>query len=99
MPDTSNIAINQSTAPMMMTQIQTDTNNLMTEMEAKYSELSALIVNSKGDFIDALKVQIESEREMIRAAADFFQTLIQMMQAADEDFNKLDTTYAENKIN
>lgn len=99
MPDTSNIAINQSTAPMMMTQIQADTNNLMTEMEEKYSELSALIVNSKGDFIDALKVQIESEREMIRAAADFFQTLIQMMQAADEDFNKLDTVYAEDKIN
>lgn len=99
MPDTSNIAINQSTAPMMMTQIQADTNNFMAEMEGKYSELGALILNSRGDFIDALKVQIESEREMICAAADFFQTLIKMMQAADEDFNKLDTTYAENKIN
>lgn len=99
MPDTSNIAINQSTAPMMMTQIQADINNLMTEMEGKYNELAALIVNSKGDFIDGLKVQIESELKMIRAAADFFRTLIQMMQAADEDFNKLDTAYAENKIN
>ncbi|MCH5258787.1 MAG: hypothetical protein J1F18_03485 [Lachnospiraceae bacterium] len=99
MPDTSNIAINQSTAPMVMTQIQTDANSLLTEMEGKYSELAALIVNSKGDFIDALKVQIESELEMIRAAADFFLTLIQMMQAADEDFNRLDASYAERQIN
>ncbi len=56
------------------------------------------IANSKGDYIDALKVQIASEQQIVISACSFFQTLVQMMQAAEADFGSLDQEYAEEKI-
>lgn len=94
----NDIAIDKETAPSRMDEILTETETLLTDMDAGYSELASSIVNSKGDFIDALKEQITGEQEVVRAACDFFQTLIQMMQAAETDFETLDDAYAEEKI-
>ena len=92
------VAIDKESAPARMAELFSETESLQTEMEAGYSELAGNITNSKGDFIDALKVQISSEKKMVSAACEFFKTLIQMMQAAETDFGTLDQKYAEEKI-
>lgn len=92
------IAIDQQLAPARMAEILAETESFLADMEAGYNELSGSIVNSKGDFIDALKEQIVKEEELVRAACEFFQTLLQMMQAAETDFGTLDQAYAQEKI-
>ncbi|MBD5395735.1 MAG: hypothetical protein HDR71_16065 [Lachnospiraceae bacterium] len=92
------IAIDKASAPGRMAQIQSETEGFLSEMEGGYGELLGSISRSKGDFIDALKVQINSELEMVRGTCDFFLTLLQMMQAADTDFGTLDDAYSKEKI-
>ncbi|MBD5456186.1 MAG: hypothetical protein HDR23_06895 [Lachnospiraceae bacterium] len=92
------IAIDKASAPGRMAAIRSETESLLAEMEGGYGELLGSISHSKGDFIDALKVQINSELEMVRGACDFFLTLLQMMQAADTDFGTLDDAYSKEKI-
>ena len=94
----SDVAINKESAPARMAEILSETDSLLADLEAGYNELAGSIVQSKGDFIDALKEQIKSEQEVIRLACSFFQTLLQMMQAAEADFGTLDQKYAEEKI-
>lgn len=98
MADNGNIIVDQDVAPVTMEGIQLEANQFLLDMESGYSELADTIVKSEGDFIDAFKVQIDSELEMVRAACDFFNTLLLMMQAADEDFTTLDNNYAQDKI-
>lgn len=94
----SNIAIDQNSAILTMAEIRSETEQFLAEMESVYGELAALFEKSEGEFITALNVQIGKEQEMIRAACDFFQTLLDMMDAADTDFDKLDDNYAREKI-
>lgn len=98
MPDNSNIAIDQNTAVSAMAEIRSETERFLSEMESEYSALSSLFAKSEGDFITALKAQLSMEQEVIHAICDFFQTLLDMMYAADTDFNQLDSDYAEEKI-
>lgn len=99
MAGTSDIAINKDMAPILMAQIQSENEQFLTQMEGEYTALINSFSVSEGDFIDALKVQIEEELNVIRTASSFFETLVQMMQAADADFGSLDNTYAQEKIN
>lgn len=94
----SNVAIDQNTAVLTMAEIRSETEQFQAEMDSAYGELSGLFEKSEGEFITALKVQINAHQEMIHAACDFFQTLLDMMNAADTDFNKLDDNYAQEKI-
>ncbi len=94
----NNVAINKETAAATMGEILTEAEGLLTELEDGYTALAGSIANSKGDYIDALKVQIASEQQIVISACSFFQTLVQMMQAAEADFGSLDQEYAEEKI-
>lgn len=99
MADNSNIVVDSNVAPVTMSGIKLEAEQFLLDMESGFSELTDTIVNSEGDFIDALKAQINGELEMVRAACAFFDTLLLMMQAADEDFATLDSNYAQEKIN
>lgn len=94
----NNVAINKETAAATMGEILSETDELLVELEDGYTALAGSITNSKGDYIDALKAQIAKEQEIIISACSFFQTLIQMMQAAEADFGSLDQEYAKEKI-
>ena len=93
-----NVAIDQNSAVATMAEIRSETEQFLTEMDSSYSELSGLFAKSEGEFITALKAQLSIEQEVIRAICDFFQTLLDMMNAADSDFSKLDDEYAQEKI-
>ena len=99
MPGNSNVAIDKNTAVLTMAEIRSETEQFRSEMESAYSELSGLFVKSEGEFITALKEQLNIEQEVIYAICDFFQTLLDMMNAAEADFSKLDSEYAKEKIN
>lgn len=99
MPGDSNIAIEKNTAVLTMSEIRSETEQFLAETEGAYSELLGLFVKSEGEFITALKEQLNMEQEVIRAICDFFLTLLDMMNAAEADFSKLDTEYAKEKIN
>ncbi len=94
----NDVAIDKQIAPARMEEILSETENFLAEMDEGYNALAAGITHSKGDFIDALKIQIASEQEVIKAACSFFQTLLEMMQAAETDFGTLDQEYAKEKI-
>lgn len=98
MPKNSNIAIDQNKAVLTMAEIRSETDQFLSEMESSYSELSGLFAKSEGEFITALKAQLSMEQEVIYAICDFFRTLLDMMNAADSDFSKLDSDYAQEKI-
>ena len=98
MSNTSDVAINKDMAPLLMAEIQAENEQFLSQMEGEYEELANSFSVSEGEFIDALKAQIKAELEVIRAASSFFQTLVQMMQAADSDFGALDNAYAQEKI-
>lgn len=98
MPKNSNIAIDQNKAVLTMAEIRSETEQFLSEMESAYSELSGLFVKSEGEFITALKAQICMEQEVIHAVCDFFQTLLDMMNAADSDFSRLDSDYAQERV-
>lgn len=94
----NNVAINKETAAATMGEILSEADGLLAELTDGYAALAGSIANSKGDFIDALKVQISKEQEVVLSACSFFQTLLQMMQAAEADFGSLDQEYAKEKI-
>lgn len=94
----NNVAINKETASARMGEILSETEGFLAEMEDGYTALAGSITHSKGDYIEALKAQIASEQEIVRSACSFFQTLLQMMQAAETDFGRLDQEYAKEKI-
>lgn len=98
MSNISNVAIDKDTAPLLMSEIQSENEQFLSQMEGEYEALANSFSVSEGDFISALKVQIAAELEIVRAASSFFETLIQMMQAADADFGALDNAYAQEKI-
>lgn len=93
-----NIAIDQNSAVATMAEIRSETEQFLTEMDSSYAELTGLFAKSEGEFITALKAQLSVEQEVIHAICDFFQTLLDMMNAADSDFSKLDDDYAQEKI-
>ena len=93
-----NVAIDQNSAVATMAEIRSETEQFLTEMDSSYSELTGLFAKSEGEFITALKAQLSIEQEVIHAICDFFQTLLDMMNAADSDFSKLDDDYAQEKI-
>ncbi len=99
MPGDSNIAIDKNTAVLTIAELRSETEQFMSEMESAYSKLSGLFVKSEGEFITALKEQINIQQEVIQAICDFFQTLLEMMTAAEADFSKLDDGYAQKTIN
>lgn len=99
MPGDSNVAIDKSTAVAEMAAIRSETEQFQSEMESAYTELSSLFVKSEGEFITALLEQLNMEQEVIRGICDFFLTLLDMMNAAETDFSKLDGEYAKEKIN
>lgn len=99
MPGDSNVAIDKSTAVAEMAAIRSETEQFQSEMESAYTELSGLFVKSEGEFITALLEQLNMEQEVIRGICDFFLTLLDMMNAAETDFSKLDGEYAKEKIN
>ncbi len=98
MPGNSNVAIDKNTAVAEMAAIRSETAQFMSEMESAYTELSRLFVRSEGEFITALKEQILMGQEAVRAVCDFFLTLLDMMDAAEADFSKLDDEYAKENI-
>lgn len=98
MPGDSNVAIEKNTAVLTMSDIRSETEQFLTETESAFNELSAMFAKSEGDFITALKEQLNMEQEAIRAICDFFLTLLDMMNAAEADFSKLDNEYAKEKI-
>lgn len=93
-----NIAIDQNSAVATMAEIRSETDQFLSEMDSSYAELTGLFEKSEGEFITALKAQLSVEQEVIHAICDFFQTLLDMMNAADSDFSKLDDDYAQEKI-
>lgn len=94
----SNVAIKKSVSTARIAELSAETETFFAEMETGYNELAGMIMKSKGDYVEALKIQINNELELVRVACDFFQTLLQMMQKADEDFTTLDTAYSKTKI-
>ncbi len=94
----NNVAINKETACARIGEIFSETEGFLAEMEDGYAAFAGSITYSKGDYIEALKIQIASEQEMIWSVCSFFQTLLQMMQAAESDFDRLDQEYAKEKI-
>ncbi len=98
MPGNSNVAIEKNTAVLTMADIRSETEQFLAETEGAYGELLGLFVKSEGDFITALKEQIHMEQEVIHAICEFFLTLLDMMNAAEADFSKLDSDYAKEKI-
>ena len=93
-----NILIDQAAAPVRMAEIKSETEQFSLDMESQYTEMIQSISHSEGDFIEALKIQMEKELEIVRAACSFFTTLIEMMQAAETDFGALDAGYAQEKL-
>lgn len=99
MPGNSNVAIDKNAAVAEMAAIRSETEQFLSEMESAYAELSGLFVKSEGEFITALIEQLNVEQEVMSAVGDFFLTLLDMMNAAEADFSKLDGEYAKEKIN
>ena len=93
-----NVAIDGAVATSRIAEIYAETESFFSEMESGYTKLSESIIESQGEFIEAIKIQINNEWGMVSAACDFFKTLLQMMQKADEDFEALDEAYAKTKI-
>ncbi|MCM1268433.1 MAG: hypothetical protein NC302_11055 [Bacteroidales bacterium] len=98
MPGNGNVAIDKNTAVSTMAALRSETEQFLSEMESGYRELSALFVKSEGEFITALKEQLQVEQEVVCAIGEFFLTLLEMMNAAEADFGKLDNDYAQEKI-
>ena len=64
----NNVAINKEAAAATMGEILTEAEGLLTELEDGCTALAGSIANSKGDYIDTLKVQIASEQEIVISA-------------------------------
>ena len=95
MSEIGNIAIHQGRSTSEIGQLMSQSANLLSEAQSGYAALSASLSHSKGDYIDALKEQIDGEMQVVTAVAGFFQELLQNMQAASTDFSSLDQNYVE----
>lgn len=93
-----NIDINKGTVDAQIAKIVSDTNTFLTDIASEYEAVAATLSRSQGDFIDALKVQLSCEAEILQEAGNFFKTLVDMLQAAKSDFESLDTSYSDTKI-
>lgn len=98
MSASNNVAIEKEKAVLTMSEIRSETEKFLAETESAYSEIAGLFVKSEGEFITALKEQLNMEQQVVRAICDFFLTLLDMMNAAEADFNKLDRRYARGKM-
>lgn len=95
MGDIGNIAIDKGRATSEIGQLMSQSMNLLSEAQSGYTALAESLSHSKGDYIDALKEQINGEMQVITAVSSLFQELLQNMQAASTDFSSLDQNYVD----
>ncbi len=95
MSNIGNIAIDKGKATSEIGQLMSQSANLLSDAQSGYAALAASLSHSKGDYIDALKEQINSEMQVVAAVAGFFQELLQNMQSASADFSSLDQDYTD----
>lgn len=93
-----NVAVSKSQAVSQMEKIRTDADTFLTDMEEAYTALKDGLADSQGDFVEALKVQIDSEKAVMEETVLFFKTLLTMMNRAEEDFETVDEKYATGKM-
>ena len=89
-----NIKIATSIAVSQIDKISADVDTFLTDTETSYDALKDTFVNSQGDFIAGLKLQLDSEKALIQESATFLKALLAMMKSAEADFETADNTYA-----
>ncbi len=95
MTEKKSIAIDTQKAPERMLEISSEIDTCWEDAQTGYEELNNKLAISKGDYIDALKVQIDTEKKIIEEVYHFFRIVLQTMQSAETDFETLDETYAK----
>lgn len=95
MANNRNMAIDTHEAPARLAELRADADALSAQTQENYQSLIGSLANSKADFIEALKQQMKAEEEMIREVYSLYQTVLQSLQEAESDFEKLDENYAK----
>ena len=91
MPD---IAISKDVAVSQIDKISADVDIFLADKETSYNALKDGLADSQGDFVEALKTQLEVEKTFIHETVNFYKTLLAMMKNAEADFETTDTKYA-----
>ncbi len=63
-----------------------------------YNALIGTLSRSEGDFITALKQQMEKEKELVGWLQQFIDAVVTEIQSARNDFKDADKQYADSKI-
>ncbi len=72
-------------------EIKNDLNqNVKAEILTKYTSASTTVQQSKGDFADRLRDQLNAEKDMVEATTDTLLVLLDFLREATESYETLD---------
>lgn len=85
----------ESAVSELITKIQTD---IIDAAKTSGDNMANAVVNSAGDFIDSLKIEVAQEAEVMNTVGELLMAMANYIQSAADDFASVDTTYSTSKI-
>lgn len=84
------IKINYSEAKEDIEALQAQVDNNITSIMIQLDQLSAILNESEGEFIQALNEQLLAEKEVVSVSEDFFRKLYQVLLNAVDTYDEQD---------
>lgn len=85
----------ESAVSELITKIQTD---IIDAAKTSGDNIANAVVNSAGDFIDSLKIEVAQEAEVMNTVGELLIAMAKYIQSAADTFASVDTTYNTSKI-
>lgn len=85
----------ESAVSELITKIQTD---IIDAAKTSGDNIANAVVNSAGDFIDSLKMEVAQEAEVMNTVGELLIAMANYIQSAADTFASVDTTYNTSKI-
>ncbi|MBD5495761.1 MAG: hypothetical protein HDR12_15710 [Lachnospiraceae bacterium] len=85
----------ESAVSELITKIQTD---IIDAAKTSGDNIANAVVNSAGDFIDSLKIEVAQEAEVMNTVGELLMAMANYIQSAADTFASVDTTYNTSKI-
>lgn len=85
----------ESAVSELITKIQTD---IIDAAQTSGDNIANAVVNSAGDFIDSLKIEVAQEAEVMNTVGELLMAMANYIQSAADTFASVDATYNTSKI-
>ena len=85
----------ESAVSELITKIKTD---IIDAAKTSGDNIANAVVNSAGDFIDSLKIEVAQEAEVMNTVGELLMAMANYIQSAADTFASVDTTYNTSKI-